>query len=525
MADEAPAQLDLTGQELDGRYRIESILGQGGMGTVYRAMQTSISRQVAIKTLNPSLAAAPQFFERFKREAEVASKLNHPNIITVFDFGRAADGLCYIVMEYLQGVSLRQKVRESGPMTLRRAAAVIEQVAIGLEHAHKHGVVHRDIKPHNIMLSEVDTAEYVKVLDFGLVKAMENEEEEQLTSTGQVLGTPQYMPPEQAGGDVVDHRSDIYSLTGVFYFCLTGTSPFQANSVRKALTAALTQQVQPVANFRKGAPVPRTIDELMRKGLAKEKEDRYQSCDELIADLQLCLQGLSDAELDAQPTGGAEGAGTGSNRDGSGSDSSLARKKGSGGSQKGSSKVSVMKPLPQAAAATEGTTNARRPEPLFRQAPPPPPKQNKQVFAFAGIAMFVLAAAGAAYFALKGEKQSVPEPAVVERPVVQPIVQPVETPRVKAEVPVLVTIETVPNNAEMLEDEILVGTTPLKRDWVKDKIYTVKLQATGYKPKEWKLKVQGDQTLKLELEAVAKTPTVSDRPRPKKPKGGVEAFE
>src|SRR5690349_12715847 len=102
MADEAPAQLDLTGQDLDGRYKIEAILGQGGMGTVYRAMQTSISRQVAIKTLNPSLAAAPQFFERFKREAEVASKLNHPNIITVFDFGRASDGLCYIVMEFLQ---------------------------------------------------------------------------------------------------------------------------------------------------------------------------------------------------------------------------------------------------------------------------------------------------------------------------------------------------------------------------------------------------------------------------------------
>lgn len=499
MAEEAPAQLDLTGQELDGRYKIEAILGQGGMGTVYRAMQTSISRQVAIKTLNPSLAAAPQFFERFKREAEVASKLNHPNIITVFDFGRASDGLCYIVMEFLQGESLRERVRQQGPMTLRRAAAIIEQVAIGLSHAHAHGVVHRDIKPHNIMLSAVDAAEYVKVLDFGLVKAMENEEEEALTSTGQVLGTPQYMPPEQAGGDVVDHRSDIYSLAGVFYFCLTGTSPFQANSVRKALTAALTQQVQPVATFRKGAPVPRGVDELIRKGLAKEKEDRYQSCDELVADLEMALQGLSDAELDAQPTGGADGSGIG--RDGSGSTPSQAKKKGSGAS----SKVSVMKPLPNAAPQPgEGTMNSRRPaEPKFKTAPPPPPKPKTNPFAFVGIALFVVAGGAGAYFAIKGEKKPEPvEPVAVQPLPVQPT--PVANPTPAAAADVSVSIKTVPEHVELLEDGVLVGTTPLSRQWKKDQVYTVTLKATGYKDMERKLRFDKDSELNLELEKEAR---------------------
>src|SRR5689334_20144158 len=158
----------LIGKVLDGRYEIESVLGQGGMGMVFRAMQTAIKRPVALKTLHPSLAAAPQFFERFRREAEVASRLRHPNIITIFDFGRA--------------------------------------------HAHTENVVHRDIKPHNLLISAVDGHDFVKILDFGLVKALETEDEDQLTTTGQVLGTPQYMPPEQAGGEVVDRRSDLYSL-------------------------------------------------------------------------------------------------------------------------------------------------------------------------------------------------------------------------------------------------------------------------------------------------------------------------
>src|SRR5438046_2609385 len=135
------------------------------------------------------------------------------------------------------------------------------------------------------MLQTIDGQEFVKVLDFGLVKALEAGDEEQLTSTGQVLGTPQYMPPEQAGAANVDQRSDLYSLGGVFYYCLTGTSPYGANTVRKALNAALTKPVPPVAQHRIGAPLPRAVDEFMRKALACEQADRYQNADEFIADL------------------------------------------------------------------------------------------------------------------------------------------------------------------------------------------------------------------------------------------------
>ena len=186
----AGESLKLIGQVLDGRYQIEDVLGQGGMGMVFRATQTSVQRQVAVKTLHPTLAMAPQFFERFKREAEMASRLRHPNIITIFDFGRSQDGTCYYVMELLEGDSLKQLVKREGPLPIRRAVDLIEQAGRALAHAHEMGAIHRDLKPHNMMVQRLDQKDFVKVLDFGLVKALEQEEHEQLTSTGQVLGTP-----------------------------------------------------------------------------------------------------------------------------------------------------------------------------------------------------------------------------------------------------------------------------------------------------------------------------------------------
>ncbi len=291
----------LIGRVLDDRYKVESVLGEGGMGMVFKGLQTSVQRPIALKTLHPQLAMAPAFFERFKREAETASRLHHPNIITIYDFGRTSDGLCYFVMELLDGESLRQRVKRDGPLSLRSAAALIEQVAAGVSHAHHHRVVHRDLKPHNIMLARVDGDEYVKVLDFGLVKAVEQEEEEQLTSTGQVLGTPQYMPPEQAGGEAVDQRSDLYALTAVFFYCLTGHSPYGANSVRKALTAALKGEVPQVDTYRQGAPTPAAIDAFIFKGLRPEKEDRFQTCDDFVQSLRAALAGTPDSVLDAVP--------------------------------------------------------------------------------------------------------------------------------------------------------------------------------------------------------------------------------
>ncbi|HEX8826154.1 MAG TPA: protein kinase [Archangium sp.] len=489
----------LIGQVLDGRYKIEDVLGQGGMGMVFRATQTSVHRPVAVKTLNPSLAAAPQFFERFRREAEIASRLRHPNVITIYDFGRAQDGTCYYVMELLEGESLRELVKRDGPMTLRRALDVTEQACRGLAHAHEQGAVHRDIKPHNIMVQQLDGRDFVKVLDFGLVKALEQDEEEQLTSTGQVLGTPQYMPPEQAGGEGVDHRSDLYSMGGVFFYCLTGTSPYGANTVRKALTAALTQPPPSVNAKRQGAPIPQALEDFFQKALAREKEDRYQSAQEFLDAMMDAVADLSSAELDALPSGSAPEAGGGSkpgqrsvSRPGRSSPSAAPRSRPSTGAARGGSQ-------PSAARAGGSQPSAARPaQPVARGTQPsgagsaragsgaasgtrqktprpdaPPPRHSTQSpaedaqrgslgkkIAFVALPLLLIGAGGAVV-AMRPSTPAATPPSVIE-------VKKEPIPEQKAaastvDSSILVQLRSTPSGATVFDGATQLGTTPL--DW------------------------------------------------------------
>lgn len=504
----------LLGRLIDGRYKVESVLGQGGMGVVFRAVQTSVQRPVAMKTLHPQLAMAATFFERFKREAEIASRLHHPNIITIFDFGRTNDGLCYYVMEMLEGVSLRQRVKQDGPMTLRQAAAVIEQATLGVGHAHKQGVIHRDLKPHNVMLSLIDGNEYVKVLDFGLVKAMEQEEEEQLTSTGQVLGTPQYMPPEQAGGEKVDHRSDLYSLTGVFYYCLTGHSPFGANTVRKALQASLTQKPPPIATYRKGAPVPDAIDRFCQKGLEAESDARYQSAEEFIESLHAALSGTPDSVLDAVPQHVAESG----KESGSGSSSA---------SRRGSSRTGS-----RAAVKAVSSVNSKSKSGASKVEPAPAPVPETRGPPVAAIALIAVALVAVIIGALVVKSQRGAEPPVVDRPVVTP---PKPTPPVVPPPPaepavVRVALKTLPPGAEVLEDGVTLGTTPLSLEWSRASKRTLVFKLAGHRDLEKALKPESDQEFEFALEAVKKANTPV-RPPPqvknpqKPPTDDISAFE
>ena len=519
----------LIGKVLDDRYRLESVLGQGGMGMVFQATQTAMGRQVAVKTLHPSLAMAPTFFERFKREAEVASRLKHPNIVTIFDFGRTADGVCYYVMEHLEGESLRQQVKRDGPMSLRRAVAVIEQIALGLAHAHRQGVIHRDMKPHNVMVTTVDQHEYLKVLDFGLVKAMEGDDDEQLTSTGQVLGTPQYMPPEQAGGESVDARSDLYSLGGVFYFCLTGTSPYGANSVRKALTASLTQPVPSVASKRQGAPVPRAVEEFVRKSLAKEREDRYQSAEEFIVELNASVEGLSDDALDAVPEPPAGSSPSASpSRDGSGSSASRAAAK-SGKDRERSKSAARSKALPRADEPPPQAFDKRvtRPEtPMAVVAPPIALKKpaigpiTRSVLI--GLPLFSLAIGGTFYLLKQKPPAKVENTATVVLPVPQKIEVPVAPPRPGD---VQVTLKTSPAGAAVLEDGAMIGKTPLQRSWAKDSVHALTFQLPGFVELKKAYRLSSDEQVEEKLEPVKRGTPVKG-PVGKTPKDpDISAFE
>ncbi|MGQ0506646.1 MAG: serine/threonine protein kinase [Myxococcaceae bacterium] len=444
-------QKALIGQTLDGRYTIEKVLGQGGMGMVFLATQTSMRRPVAIKTLHPALAAAPTFFERFRREAEVASNLRHPNIITVFDFGKAPDGTCYYVMEYLAGESLKQIVKRDGPMSLRRASELIEQSARGLAHAHEKGAIHRDLKPHNIMVQRLDGADFVKVLDFGLVKAAEQDEEDQLTSTGQVLGTPQYMPPEQAGGEAVDRRSDLYSLAGVFYYCLTGTSPFGANTVRKALKAALTEVVPPVSTHRMGAAVPPALDGFFRKALSREKEDRHQDAAQFVNELFAALEGLSDAQLDAVPNNAAPAA----QRD-AGTPSGIKR---APSQRRGASRA----PIP---AGVELSGERQAIAPLL---PPRTPSWTKRASIGASV---LIAIAGITVVFLPKSQPHIR--LANETPVGPP-------PRVRPP-PIKLELNSVPPGATVYEGQRQVGQTPVTLSLDREREHRFTFKLPGYNP-------------------------------------------
>ncbi|MCY1041964.1 protein kinase [Corallococcus sp. bb12-1] len=555
----AAQSLQLLGQVLDGRYKIESVLGQGGMGMVFRATQTSVQRPVAVKTLNPSLAAAPQFFERFRREAEIASRLRHPNVITIFDFGRAADGTCYYVMELLKGESLKELVKREGPMTLRRAVNLLEQATLGLAHAHDEGCVHRDLKPHNIMVQALDGKDFVKVLDFGLVKALEQDEEEQLTSTGQVLGTPQYMPPEQAGGESVDQRSDLYSMAGVLYFCLTGSSPYGANTVRKALTASLTQPVPLVSTKRQGAPVPAELDAFFAKALSAEKEDRYQNAQEFIDALIDSVEGLSQEELDAHPTGGAPGAdrGTGSrSRPGAGSNS-----RAGSGSRLGSASRAGRAPGPAGtgtnarsasrvgAAPARGTTPAggaqpaanrpatstgnpplsqanRRPPPAREEPVEPPPPQGmsggKKV-ALIAVPLVLLGAGVALVMSRGGGEAPTPTPVVMTPPrtVATPPptrVQDDPAPNPTA-LPQDVTVEFIstPPGAAIYDGDAQIGTTPTKLMLPRARMSVLRFKLAGHQDVERRLDYSRSADSTVQPVEVRLEPVRVAAPRPTKP--------
>jgi serine/threonine-protein kinase len=447
----------MLGKVLDNRYQIESVLGHGGMGMVFLATQTAVKRQVALKTLHPNLASAPQFFDRFRREAEVASRLNHPNIVTIFDFGRSQDGTCYFVMELVNGESLKQIVKRGGPLTIRRAVGIIEQSARGLGHAHQMGVVHRDIKPHNILVSSVDNKDFVKLLDFGLVKALESEDDEALTSTGQVLGTPQYMPPEQAGGETVDARSDLYSLGGVLYFTLTGGSPWGANTVRKALTAALTQSLPPVNTKRQGAPIPKALEEFLRKALAKEKEDRHQSAEEFAAELRAAVSGCSNAELDAVPAGGIGGkdSGSGSESRGRGSPRSSPGRGSSPSSRSGRPSNVIVQP--DLAVTNPRVTTPEMPSVRAERAGAEGPSTAKKM-ALLAVPLVLFIAGGAVMVTMRRDAGAAARPTP---PTVTTQVIPVDPPRPTPPAELEVKLTSSPTGAEVYDGDSYFGKTPL----------------------------------------------------------------
>ncbi len=262
---------------------MQSFIAGGGMGTVYRATNRLIERDVAVKVLHPELITDDGLFRRFLREAKLASNLNHPSIIKFYDIGED-EGLYYIVMEYVDGSDLRQIIADKGPLSARLSLRVAKQVAKGLQHAHDHGVIHRDIKPANILLASDQSA---KIADLGLARPLTDDT--LATGSGQVLGTPAYMSPEQCRGDEVDGRSDLYSLGATLYTLLSGEVPFAG----KTLSALIHQVVhdRPIPLRSRAPNVPEEVVLLVHRLLAKHPSARLQSGNEVASAIDEIREG------------------------------------------------------------------------------------------------------------------------------------------------------------------------------------------------------------------------------------------
>jgi len=274
------------GETIDGRYRLDAILGGGGMGTVYRSRRLLIGDDVAVKILNPAQVAAPHATERFRQEAQAAARLKHPNAVSVYDFGVSSAGLFYLVMELVEGQSLRNVIRQQGPFAPQAAAEVMTQVCAALDEAHRNNIIHRDIKPDNIMVQAGSDGLRVKVLDFGIAK-LRDDSTTNLTQTGSVMGTPRYMSPEQCIGEELDSRSDIYSLGIVLYEMLAGVVPFNSPTS----TAVVVQQVnQPPPSLRAiNMSIPASVEAVVMHALEKRREARPQTAAALALELNAAL--------------------------------------------------------------------------------------------------------------------------------------------------------------------------------------------------------------------------------------------
>ena len=280
----------MVGELIAGRYELEKLVGSGGMSNVFRAHDRLLERTVALKILHEQYTRDDDYVERFRREARAVAKLAHPNIVTVIDRGEQ-DGRQFIVFEYVDGPNLKDLTR-NGPLEVRDAIGLTLQVARALSFAHDRGLVHRDVKPQNVLLNEDGQA---KVTDFGIARSLDVQG---VTQTGTVLGTSDYIAPEQARGQKVDPKTDIYSLGAVLYELLVGEVPFSGDNFVAVAMRHVNEPVPSVLDARPDCPA--RLDFAIQRAMAKDPDDRFASMDDFVAELEACL-----AELDGR---GDEGA-------------------------------------------------------------------------------------------------------------------------------------------------------------------------------------------------------------------------
>jgi serine/threonine protein kinase len=288
---QAGAHTDLVGSVIADRYHVREQLGSGGMGRVYLAEHVRMGRQCAIKVLHPSMASDAEAISRFNREAANASRIDHPNVAAIYDFGETSDGLLYLAMQFVEGQTLTDVLKSQGALSPLRASDITRQAAEGLHAAHAMGIVHRDLKPDNIMVTtDGDGLDQVKVVDFGIAKATRERSRLQgVTRSGIVVGTPEYMSPEQLAGEEVDARSDTYSLALVAFNMLTGDLPFPSVSTATLARMRLTERPRALADAAPDVPWPDDVQAVMNRALERKPEARFASTREFARALHAAI--------------------------------------------------------------------------------------------------------------------------------------------------------------------------------------------------------------------------------------------
>lgn len=287
----------LIGRTIDGRYLVESIMGEGGMGLVYKARHTALNKPLALKVLRDEVSRNEEVIARFRQEAQSASAIGNQHIIDISDFGNLPGGSTYFVMEYLDGRDLTAAITEEAPMLPQRVLQIAKQLCKALAAAHDIGIVHRDLKPDNIFLiNRGGDKDFVKILDFGIAKV--GTQTQKLTKAGDIFGTPHYMSPEQCAGNEIDHRTDVYALGVIFYEMVSGKVPFDAETLMGVLTKQMYEAPTPLHELGDGTSASPELEAVILKCLAKEPDARYADMHSLLADLERLTRGETPIAID-----------------------------------------------------------------------------------------------------------------------------------------------------------------------------------------------------------------------------------
>jgi hypothetical protein len=459
----------LVGSTIAGRFEVIERLGQGGMGTVYRARHRFLDREVALKLLRPEVSDAPDVVARFEREAMAAAKIGHPNIVHVEDCGRLDDGRVYLSMELLEGVPLSSAIA-SEALSLGAAVDVAVEVCAGLAAAHEAGIVHRDMKADNIFLQPGGG---VKILDFGIAKVSGSLVQTNLTQTGTVFGTPNYMSPEQALGKTVDHRSDVYSLGVLLYEMLTGGVPFVAETFMGVLTQHVTE---PVPAPRERAPersIPAELEAVVLRAMAKDVDDRYVD----ISAMQAALQDQR-AALGGEPL-----------------------------RQLGPARVSTRQARPSSPTATAG-------ELMATAAPAESPRRGGRSWI---LLLALLALGGALGLAYYLYAEVAPEPLATGAK--GAAVSFSAKPRSAAD-RIKVVVASIPSGAEIHRDGKRIGVTPEVLWATSGRPLALELRYAGYQSKKLRLTPTADEKLTVQLQTAEQPTKTPEGPAKAQAKGG-----